>query len=153
MSGVPLETCWAFNERWNNKFCYKVASCWLFLLNHTTLHRFINIKKMVYMLTDVKFFPFQCSKMCCLITLSTQPYMWSLFYMTTIICHFLPLLWHMCVLGCVKSNPITGLDRYWGFQEVQAPRFQDNRHMVVRLSALCTGYLYAPGNIPCTHFC
>jgi len=34
MSGVPLETCWAFNERWNNKFCYKVASCWLFLLNH-----------------------------------------------------------------------------------------------------------------------
>ena len=33
MSGVPLETCWAFNERWNNKFCYKVASCWLFLLN------------------------------------------------------------------------------------------------------------------------
>ena len=33
MSGVPLETCWAFNERRNNKFCYKVASCWLFLLN------------------------------------------------------------------------------------------------------------------------
>jgi len=26
MSGVPLETCLAFNERWNNKFCYKVAS-------------------------------------------------------------------------------------------------------------------------------
>jgi len=20
MSGMPLETCWAFNERWNNKF-------------------------------------------------------------------------------------------------------------------------------------
>jgi hypothetical protein len=34
MSGVPLETCWAFNKRWSNKFCYKVASCWLFLLNH-----------------------------------------------------------------------------------------------------------------------
>ena len=34
MSGIPLETCSAFNERWNNKFCYKVASCWLFLLNH-----------------------------------------------------------------------------------------------------------------------
>ena len=42
-----------------------------------------------------------------------------------------------------KSNPITGLDRPWGFQEVEAPRFQDNRHMkVVRLSALCTGCLY-----------
>jgi len=34
MSGVPLETCWAFNERWVNKFYYKVASCWLFLLSH-----------------------------------------------------------------------------------------------------------------------
>jgi len=42
-----------------------------------------------------------------------------------------------------KSNPITGLDRPWGFQEVEAPRFQDNRHMkVVRLSALRTGRLY-----------
>ena len=29
------------------------------------------------------------------------------------------------------------------FQEVEAPRFQDNRHMkVARLSALCTGRLY-----------
>jgi hypothetical protein len=32
MSGMPLETFWAFNERLNNKFYYKVASCWLFLL-------------------------------------------------------------------------------------------------------------------------
>jgi hypothetical protein len=31
MSGVPLETCWAVNEYWNNKFRYKVASCWLFI--------------------------------------------------------------------------------------------------------------------------
>jgi len=43
----------------------------------------------------------------------------------------------------VKSNPITGLERPWGFQEVEAPRFQDNRHMkVVRLSVLRTGRLY-----------
>jgi len=42
-----------------------------------------------------------------------------------------------------RSNPITGLDRSWGFQEVEAPRVQDNRHMkVVRLSALRTGRLY-----------
>ena len=42
-----------------------------------------------------------------------------------------------------KISPITGLDRPWGFQEVEAPRFQDNRHMkVVRLSVLCTGHLY-----------
>jgi hypothetical protein len=43
MSGVPLETCWAFNERWNNKFFYKVASCWLFFLSHTTMHGSMNI--------------------------------------------------------------------------------------------------------------
>jgi len=47
MSGVPLETCWAFNERWNNKFYYKVASCWLFLLNHTTMHGSMNIKSIM----------------------------------------------------------------------------------------------------------
>jgi len=35
------------------------------------------------------------------------------------------------------------------FQEVEAPRFQDNRYMkVVRLSGLRTGRLYPPGNIP-----
>ena len=33
MSGMPLETCWAFNEWWTNKFYYKDASCWLFLLS------------------------------------------------------------------------------------------------------------------------
>jgi len=30
MSGVPLKTCWAFKKLWNNKFYYKVASCWYF---------------------------------------------------------------------------------------------------------------------------
>ena len=53
-----------------------------------------------------------------------------------------------------KSNPITGLDRPRGFQESEAPRFQDNRHMkVVRLSAQLTGRLYPPGNNLGTHFC
>jgi hypothetical protein len=42
-----------------------------------------------------------------------------------------------------KTGYITGLDRPSGFQEVEAPRFQDNRHMkVARLSALRTGHLY-----------
>jgi hypothetical protein len=37
------------------------------------------------------------------------------------------------------------LHRPLGFQEVEAPRFIDNRHMkVVRLSALPTGRLYPP---------
>jgi len=44
MSSMPLETCCAFNKRWNNKFYYKVASCWLFLLSHTTMHGSVNIK-------------------------------------------------------------------------------------------------------------
>jgi len=44
MSGMPLETRWAFNERWNNKSYYKVASCWLFLLSHTMMHGSMNIK-------------------------------------------------------------------------------------------------------------
>ena len=55
-----------------------------------------------------------------------------------------------------KSDHITGLDRPWGFQDVEAPKFQDNRHMkVIRLSALRTGRLYPPpkGNIPGIHFC
>jgi hypothetical protein len=54
----------------------------------------------------------------------------------------------------IESSPVTGLDRPTGFQEVEAPRFQDNRHMkVVRLSAIRTGRVYPPGNIPGTHFC
>ena len=44
MSSMPLETRWAFNERWNNKFCYKVAPCWLFLPSHTTMHGSMNIR-------------------------------------------------------------------------------------------------------------
>jgi hypothetical protein len=37
------------------------------------------------------------------------------------------------------------LDRPWGFQQVEVPRFQDIRNMnVVRLSALHTGCLYSP---------
>ena len=55
---------------------------------------------------------------------------------------------------CKVNNPITGLDRPWRFQEVEAPRFQDSRHMkAVRLSALRTGCFYTPGNIPGIHFC
>jgi len=42
-----------------------------------------------------------------------------------------------------QKNPITALDRPCGFQETEAPKFQDNRHMkVVELSVLHTGRLY-----------
>ena len=57
-----------------------------------------------------------------------------------------------CGMGKVNVNQF--LDRPRGFQEFEAPRFQDNRRMkVVRLSTLRTGRLYPPGNIPGTHFC
>jgi len=49
MSGVQLETCRAFNKHWNNKFSYKVASCWLFLLIHTAMHGCMNIRKKSYL--------------------------------------------------------------------------------------------------------
>ena len=43
------------------------------------------------------------------------------------------------------------MDRPSGFQEDEAPRFQDNRHMkVVSLSAQRTGRRYPPGNFPGT---
>jgi hypothetical protein len=43
----------------------------------------------------------------------------------------------------VCESAFTGLDRPRGFQEVEVPRFQENRHMkMVRLSALLTGHLY-----------
>jgi hypothetical protein len=45
MSGVPLETFWAFNERWNNKFYYKVAS-FLFLLSLLSLCTFCTVTKL-----------------------------------------------------------------------------------------------------------
>ena len=41
-----------------------------------------------------------------------------------------------------KSNPITDLDRPRGFQEVEAPRFQDIRQTKVVRSTLRTGRLY-----------
>jgi hypothetical protein len=46
---------------------------------------------------------------------------------------------------CKRKDPITGLDRRWGFREVVAPRSHDNRHIkVVWLSAIRTGCLYPP---------
>jgi hypothetical protein len=49
-------------------------------------------------------------------------------------------LYNLLLLFYGKSKPITGLDRPLSFQEVEAPRSLDSRHMkVVRLSALLTG--------------
>jgi len=55
MNGMLLETCWAFNEQWNNKFYYKVATCWLFLLIHTAMHGYMNIKNKCYYFSSLMF--------------------------------------------------------------------------------------------------
>ena len=40
---LPVTTC--VYKRWNNKFYYKVASCWLFLVIYITMHGSRNIEK------------------------------------------------------------------------------------------------------------
>jgi len=69
-------------------------------------------------------------------------------------CTFVQIPEVILVFSSKLSNPITGPDSPRGFQEVEAPISQDSQHMkVVRLSALRTGRLYPPQNIPGTHFC
>jgi len=56
---------------------------------------------------------------------------------------YMTLLQNVSVDSNRQSKPTTALDRPRGFQELEDPRFQDNRHMkVVRLSALRTGHFY-----------
>jgi hypothetical protein len=44
-----------------------------------------------------------------------------------------------------QNNPYVGLGRSLGVQEIEAPRFQDNRHMsVAKLSVVGTGSLSLP---------
>jgi len=60
-----------------------------------------------------------------------------------------------CAISYVKGGAILvqAFHRPVGFQETEIPRFLASRHMmVVKLSALHTGRLYRPGNIPGTHF-
>jgi len=34
-------------NKWNNKFRYQVASCWLFILSYSTMHGSMNIQFML----------------------------------------------------------------------------------------------------------
>ena len=66
------------------------------------------------------------------------------------------LLTRRCVNSVIDrkswSYPCSGVFRPWGFQEVEASRFQDSQHMKVLRSAVPTSRLYPSGNIPGTHF-
>jgi hypothetical protein len=53
--------------------------------------------------------------------------------------------------NAIPVQPWTGRE---GSRRLRLPDFKTYRYMqVVRLSALRTGRLYPPGNIPGTHFC
>jgi hypothetical protein len=43
MGGVSPETCWA-SHKYETKFWYTVASCWIFFVNYTVMHGSTNIK-------------------------------------------------------------------------------------------------------------
>ena len=78
--------------------------------------------------------------------ITLDSYTGSAIYESPTCCSFIILL--------KVNNSCTSLDRPWGFQEVKATRFHCSQHLrVVSLSALCTGCLYPPENIPDTHFC
>ena len=67
---------------------------------------------------------------------------------------YLHLFLNTALNGVSKEVIIPAYCRPIGFQEFEAPRFLDNRHMkVVRLSALRIGRLYPTWNIPGTNFC
>ena len=44
MSGVPLETCWAFKKRWNNKFYYKLHLVGI-STESSTMHGSMSVKR------------------------------------------------------------------------------------------------------------
>jgi len=72
----------------------------------------------------------------CTYVLST--YVWRSFVCLYTVYTYFRILERVCVCHSKElSYPTTDLDRPWRFQEVEAPRFQENWHMkVVRLSAL-----------------
>ena len=43
MGSVSAETCWA-SHKYDIKFWYNVASCWIFFVNYTMMHGSTNIK-------------------------------------------------------------------------------------------------------------
>jgi hypothetical protein len=74
---------------------------------------------------------------------SSQHSLYDIYLLLCVQCYTLDDGQRNCSKHVKVKQPITGLGRPWGFQEVEAPIFQDNRHMkVVRLSALRTGHLY-----------
>jgi len=78
VSGMPLETCWAFNKIWNNKFYYKVASCWLFPLIHTTMHGSMSVKFKLFLALNVaRFNPLVLLIRFSIETKASMEYWWS----------------------------------------------------------------------------
>jgi len=83
MSGMQLETCWAFSERWNNKFCCKVASCWLFLVRLNVFYR--NRTSGSFVLDSLVW---NCNYVKTLVSIE---HMHAMFWLNSIL--FVPLMW------------------------------------------------------------
>jgi hypothetical protein len=64
-------------------------------------------------------------------------------YINTYMHTFNSLGMQACILKC-KAIPVQAYYRPRGFQEFEAPRFRDSRHMKLVRSALRTGRLYPP---------
>jgi hypothetical protein len=78
----------------------------------------------------------------------------SLYMFRALLAHPQEAIHKQHLVYCVRVMSVGGTANWhnWGFQEVEAPWFQDKRHITaVRLSALCNGRLYPPGNIPQGH--
>jgi len=62
--------------------------------------------------------------------------------------------WQWALGGKGKVVPILAWTGLCGSRNLSLPEFLDSQNMkVARLSALCTGHLYPPGEIPGMHFC
>jgi len=67
-----------------------------------------------------------------------------------IVSRFIPLGDNTHSLNSLITNNISGCSQW----RLRLPEFLDNWHMkVIRLSALCSGHFYIPGDTPGTHFC
>ena len=89
----------------------------------------------------------------CLTARETVEYLTVTFKYSVFFCIYFSKFVCFYILIWSKSIPVQAYYRHRRFQQVDVHRFQDIRHMeVVRLSAVPTGRLYSPGNIPGIRF-
>jgi hypothetical protein len=123
MSGMPLETCWAFNEWWNNKFYYKIASCWLFLLSLNTI---LNIftKTESKKVTNMKKFKIRHSQISLVMTTSEKCHFKNRCHITIYFCRklFMTPWFKSLTLRLLKSYIYIYIYIYIHIYDISSPR-------------------------------